>query len=253
MALFTDGPPNSIETLRQYDTAILDVAKTESIELDAKLRLAADEIGGEILNHLLAQGPRDPQARRAIGLTTVIVTAQMRRWHAFQTLAAVYRDAYNSQLNDRYQGKWNGYVVAAQEARRQTLDYGIALVQNPVPKAATPLLGATPGVLAAGIYYASIAWLNGQQQEGCPSDPTALETNDGSQLMVQAPAAPASVMAWNVYAGTAAAAMTLQNTTPLALETIWVMPASGLAAGRAPGDGQPPEMFVTRDRVIPRG
>lgn len=265
MALFTDGTPNSVEALRRYETAILDVATTEGIDLEVKLSLAADEVGDEVLGYLLAQGPRDPQAailggifgfyllRRTVGLTTVVVTPQMRRWHAFHTLAAVYRDAYNNQLNDRYQGKWQQYIAAAREARRQALDYGIALVQNPVAKAAAPLLSATPGILPGAVYYVSIAWVNGQGQEGCPSDPTTFQTGAGTQLTVQAPTATAGPMAWNVYAGTAADGLSLQNDTPLAAGTFWVMPASGLTAGRQPGDGQQADMFVTHDRVLPRG
>ncbi len=47
--------------------------------------------------------------RRAIGVSDVVVTRQMKRWHALHTLEIVYRDAFNNQLNDRYQAKFVEY------------------------------------------------------------------------------------------------------------------------------------------------
>ncbi len=35
----------------------------------------------------------------------VVVTPPLKLWHMFLSLEMVYRDAYNSQLNDRYAGK----------------------------------------------------------------------------------------------------------------------------------------------------
>ena len=35
----------------------------------------------------------------------VVVTPPLKLWHIFRTLEMVYRDAYNSQLNDRYAGQ----------------------------------------------------------------------------------------------------------------------------------------------------
>jgi hypothetical protein len=53
MALLTDGNPNDTEGLRVYETAILDVAHVETIDLDAKLGLATEEVSQEVLNILL--------------------------------------------------------------------------------------------------------------------------------------------------------------------------------------------------------
>ena len=44
MALLTDGNPNDTEGLRVFESAILDVAQVEAIDLDAKLCLATEEI-----------------------------------------------------------------------------------------------------------------------------------------------------------------------------------------------------------------
>ena len=99
MALLTDGSPNDTEALRVFETAILNVAHVETIDLDAKLGLATEEISQDVLDVLLdhtrAHDPRGKERRR-IGVADVVVTPQMKRWQALHTLAVVYRDAYNN-------------------------------------------------------------------------------------------------------------------------------------------------------------
>src|SRR6516164_5839448 len=101
MALFTDGDVSSIEDLRGYDTQLLDVANTEGIDVTRKLKLAQDEIAAEITAMLSRRAwfkaPLDPGR--------VVVTPPLKLWHMFLSLELVYRDAYRSQLNDRYAGK----------------------------------------------------------------------------------------------------------------------------------------------------
>ena len=53
--LLTDGLPNDTEALRVYESAVLDVANMESIDLVVKLRLALEEISEDILDILLSQ------------------------------------------------------------------------------------------------------------------------------------------------------------------------------------------------------
>ena len=48
MALYTDGPPSSIEDLSAQDSQLLDVASTEGIDLTKKLALAHEQAGIEI-------------------------------------------------------------------------------------------------------------------------------------------------------------------------------------------------------------
>src|SRR5262245_37075295 len=96
MALLTDGNPNDNGALRVYESAILDVAHTETIDLEAKLALATDEIAEDVIDVLLDHSRQDPEAtgRRALGVSDVVVTPQLRRWHAVHTLEIVYRDAF---------------------------------------------------------------------------------------------------------------------------------------------------------------
>lgn len=124
MALLTDGNPNDSEALRIYEAAILDVAKVESIDLDAKLCLATVEISQDVLDVLLGHTRAQYSLtqfpvggdRRKIGVSDVVVSQQMKRWHALHTMAVVYRDAYNNQLNDRFKNKWDEYRELARGA-----------------------------------------------------------------------------------------------------------------------------------------
>ena len=53
MMLFTDGSPASIDDLRRYDSSAESLAHDAGINLDAKLSVAAEEVGQEIFSFLL--------------------------------------------------------------------------------------------------------------------------------------------------------------------------------------------------------
>jgi len=252
MALLTDGNPNDTEALRVYEAAILDVAKVESIDLDAKLGLATVEISQDVLDvllgHALANGDR-----RKIGVSDVVVSPQMKRWHALHTLAVFYRDTYNNQLNDRYKNKWEEYRELARGAKERTLEYGIGLVAGPVPRAGTPVLGATAGALAGAIYYAQVSWVSATGQEGSASPATTFQTADNSSLTAATLNPPTIAAGWNVYLGLTVSTLMLQNSAPLAIGATFTLPGSGLVGGAVPSDGQAADMFVTGGRILRRG
>jgi hypothetical protein len=261
MALLTDGNPNDSEALRVYEAAILDMAHVESINLDAKLCLATEEISQDVLDVLLGhtraqysltQFPLGSD-RRKVGVSDVVVSPQMKRWHALHTLAVVYRDAYNNQLNDRYWNKWEEYRELARGAKERTLEFGIGLVAAPVPRAGAPALGATAGTLAGTIYYAQVSWVSVAGQEGSASPATTFQTTDNSLLTASVMNAPAVAAGWNVYLGLAISTLTLQNSVPLAMGATFTLPGSGLVNGLSPGDGQAADMFVTGGRILRRG
>lgn len=260
MALLTDGNPNDTEALRVYEAAIQDVAKVETIDLDAKLGLATVEISQDVLDILLGHTPApysltSPAGaeRRRIGVSDVVVSSQMKRWHALHTLAVVYRDAYNNQLNDRYKNKWEEYRELARGAKERTLEFGIGLVAAPVPRAGTPVLGETAGTLASTIYYAQVSWVSAAGQEGSASPATTFQTADNNALTVATVNAPAVAAGWNVYLGLAVSTLTLQNTAPLAIGATFTLPGSGLVSGLSAGDGQAADMFITGGRILRRG
>jgi hypothetical protein len=256
MALLTDGNPNTSEALRAYETAVLDVAHVEMIDLDAKLSLATDEISQDVLDVLVDHTwLHDLQAkvRRMMGVSDVVVTPQLRRWHALRTLDLLYRDAYNNQLNDRYRQKWDEYVKLSRDARERALRFGIGLVAEPVPRAVMPVFSVAPGLIPATTYYTRVSWVSTVGQEGSPSEVTTYQTVDGSLLVVQPVNPPAAATAWNVYLGQTDSTVTLQNSAPIAVGQTFTLPPTGLVTGKQPGDGQTPDMYVSGGRLLRRG
>lgn len=255
MALFTDGSPATIETLRRYESSVLDVAAAEGIDLDDKRSLAAEELGDELLGLLLLQNGGDPRGavRWRIGLSDIVVTPALRRWHAARTLSLVFRDAYHNQLNDRYQAKWTEYQMVERTARLETLAVGLGMVANPVSKASGPNLGTAAGSQPAATYVAQVTWVNITGQEGAPSDPVTLDVPAGSLLTVQAVNPPVTAVGWNAYVGIAGHPPMLQNGSPLVAGSVWTMWQEGVVPGPIAGDGQTADVLFQFHRELRRG
>jgi hypothetical protein len=254
MALFTDGPVSSIEDLTAQDSQLLDVASTEGIDVTGKLALAQEDVGVE-LTVLLGKLSFADQAfwmPAQPTLGAVVVTPALKRWHTYMALELVYRDAYNSQLNDRYAGKRDQFHQMAQGACEKLIQTGVGLTLHPVPRASTPQVIAIPGALADGTYFVSIAWVNASGEEGAGSVP-AVVTIAASTLQVQAGLPPENAISWNVYIGTDEASMVRQNESPLGTGEMWRQDGAPARAGSAPGTGQEPTYLKPLPRVIQRG
>src|SRR5580704_5992265 len=198
MALLSDGNPNDDEDLQAYETSILNVANVEGINLDVKLTLATEEITEVVLDVLLDHAwTLDPQTsiRRRIGVTDVVVSPQMTRWHAFHTLEMVYRDAFNNQLNDRYQAKWREYQRLSRNAEEDTMRFGIGLALTPIPQASQPTFVVALGTNPATIYYVQVSWVAANGEEGEPSSLTTYQTADSSNLALEMGTAPITATA----------------------------------------------------------
>jgi hypothetical protein len=243
MALFTDGPAASIEDLAAQDSQLLNVASAEGIDLTVKLGLAHEAIGLE-LEELLRRGS-------SFGLVNVVVTPALRLWHTYRTLESVYRDAYHSQLNDRYAGKRDQFRELSKWAYNRVIQAGVGIAPTPVPKASGLDLQPAAGALPDGTYYVSMAWVNAAGEEGACSGPAVIEVAGGA-FAAYPPAAPAEAAGWNVYAGTAPEWMARQNGQRLANGEPWVA-QSVTASGARPGNGQNPSLTQAIPRVLQRG
>ena len=255
MALLRDGNPNNTEDLRVFETEILRVAHVEAIDLDAKLRLAAGEVSYEVIDTLVDRAAaNDPRSasRRSIGVSDVVVTPQLRRWHALHTLKVVYRDSYNNQLNDRYRTKWKEYRDLSQEAREQTARFGIGIVTNPIPRGQVPVFSNVPGLRPSTIYYVQVSWLHSRGGEGSPSVLTTYQTPEGSEMAIGVENAPPDITGWNVYVGLSESSLTKQNSSVLTLAETFVVTPGELLVGETPGDGQAPDTYVVGGRTLRR-
>jgi len=249
MALFTDGPVSSVEDLKDQDTQLFDVASVEGIDVTKKLALAQDEVGVE-LEGLLC-GMTSVWATTGPSLKSVVITPPLKLWHTFRALELVYRDAYNSQLNDRYAGRRDEYREMAKWGRERLIQTGIGMVADPIPVAMAPGVSESGGTLTAGTYYVGISWASGRGQEGACSLPASISTSGGA-IVVTPGDAPSNAAGWHVYVGTAPDTMVRQNGAVLPLGSTWTLVAvasSGVAAGR----GQALEFVLEAARVIQRG
>lgn len=254
--LLTDGCPNTVEDLRAYESGILNVGSTELIDLKTKLSLAKEDIAESILDFLLEDGrSADPKSgtRRSVGVSDVVVTRHVKRWHALQTLAVVYRDALHNQLNTRYQHQYDEYQGLAREARGLALRFGIGVVSNPVPAADVAVLTAVAGTAAAETYYVRVSWLGASGQAGAPGVVTALQAADGTVPSVEVENPPAGATGFNVYAGVSVDTLYLQNPAPVEVGQPFVLPGPLVSAGPMPGEGQSPDVYVTGAHVLRRG
>ena len=259
MALFTDGAVASIEDLRGHDTQLLNVATVEGIDVTRKLALAQEELGIEVAG--LLDGVTSPAVYEVAGLLggltappairQVAVTPPLKLWHIFRTLEMFYADAYNSQLNDRYAGRRDEYHEMVKWAYGQVIQSGLGIVANPVARAATAAPLPSAGCLANGTYYVAVAWTNAAGEEGASSVPATI-TVSGSSFSVQT-TTPANVKGWNVYCGTSATTMTVQNPAILAPGQAWVQPNTLSTTGRLAGSGQTPTYRLPVPRTIQRG
>ncbi|HLH00342.1 MAG TPA: hypothetical protein VKX49_28815 [Bryobacteraceae bacterium] len=254
MALFNDGPISSEIDLQNYESGILGVASTEGIDLEGKMMLAQDEIASELMMFLLRRLPISDlrwNTRRARGTSDVVITAPLKQWHALKTLALVYRDSYNNQLNDRYLSKWNEYESLAKTSAETYLQIGVGLVSDPLPRPAVPLLLGVNGPGKAATYYVAVTWTNAAGDESSPSEVAVITTSDGQELAVTVVGPPANASGWNVFAGEAPSQLMLQNGSPIGFSDSWT--ACSIAAGRPPGPGQMPTWFCVDQKVIERG
>jgi hypothetical protein len=246
--LLTDTPVIAIEDLADHETAILETAAVEGINLTVKIGLATDEVGLQLQS-------RFPQLGLVnIQLNNVVVTPALRLWLIFHTLEIVYRDAYHNQLNDRYKAKWDEYKNLSSFASGLLFRIGIGTVVDPIPQAAHPQLSLVPGQLTPAKYFVQVAWRNSSGAEGRPSETTAIVVSSGSTLEVGVMNPPANAVAWNVYVGTSPDNLFLQNQAPLSPTDIWLAPDSGLlTSGPQPGVGQEPTFLSPGPRILLRG
>ena len=218
MPLITDGIINTTEELAAYENGILDLASTEAIDISQKMILAQDDIALQIALFLAGQGSEDPKAhlRRVMGCADVVATTPLKRWHALKSVALIYQDAFNNQLNDRYRAKWTTYEGLAQASGNRYLESGVGIVANPVPKAPAPICSTSISAPASDPYYVRVSWINNYGQEGAASDAAVVS----AAVPVEAPSAPAGISAWNIYAGMDPTEVFLQNAAPLGLADV---------------------------------
>lgn len=249
MALFVDGDLSSIDDLKRYESSILDVAGTQGIALDAKLEVAHRELKVSLLAFLAQR--RD--LGQAAELGNLMVTDALTQWHTLQTLSAVFRDAYNSQVNDRYAGKWKEYVKLAERTASLALDIGVGMTSNPVRRPSPPVCStAAGGGMAERTYFIQIAWSMANARSAL--SPVIAFSIPAAELAVAAAQdAPANAAGFHVFAGLTPETVRRQTASPVVLGSSWMESAAGLGVGLTDVPEQAPDYFIDRLRTWNRG
>ena len=259
MALFTDAEIITLADLLPFEASLVQVASAHGINVDTKISLATNAVSEKLLQLLRDTGMSDPQwlSRRVIGLSTVVVSPPLQRWLCFESLTRVFAEAYNLQLNTRFQGKWKEYQDESQFASDQTIQAGLGIVFKPLPKPQMPEVSVQQGSAPAESLLVQSSWVDSRGDESALSPVHGLVVNNLSSITVQmsegALEAPPAALGWNVYVGSGANQITLQNGNPLSIGSTWTLPASGIVDGEVGGNGQAPQCFVPVSRQIRRG
>jgi hypothetical protein len=254
MALFVDGPACTIDDLTDQDSGLLDVALDNGINITTKLRLAHEEVKTDLDLWLLKPRPALPMPWvPTLRIEQIVVTAPLKRWETMHALALVYRDAYFSQLVDRYQAKLQEYLRLTRNSHEDLVASGLALATDPVPRASLAVLTSTPAPQSGGTFYASVAWVNGAGQEGAASAASSITIADGNLMVVGAVNAPVNVAGFQVYAGTALNGLYLQNSVLLPVGVTYMYIPGQVAQGPLPGFGQKPDFVRPLARTLLRG
>ncbi|MDQ2777362.1 MAG: hypothetical protein M3Y57_20955, partial [Acidobacteriota bacterium] len=171
MALFTDASVVTLDDLQTFETSLTQVASSHGINVDTKINLSLSGIGDKLMLWLLSVSGSDPQwlNRRLLGLSTVVVTPTLRRWICFDSLSRFYAEAYNVQLNTRFQGKWTEYQNEATNAERMVFMSGLGVVFQALPKPAMPLVSIEDGTAPAQSIFVQTAWIDAMGNESALS------------------------------------------------------------------------------------
>jgi len=259
MALFTDAAVVTLDDLLQFETSLVQIASSHGINVETKIRLARDAISDKLLLWLLRAGASDPQYlnRRFLGLSTIVVTPSLQRWLCFESLSRVFAEAYNVQLNTRFQGKWTEYQQEASQAAKLAFMSGLGIVYNPLPKPAMPLVSVQDGSAPPLAIFIETAWVDRHGNEGATSPVNGVILGGASGVAVEmaegAVNIPKAAVGWNAYAGTDEDDLTRQNNAPLSIGSTWQLPNTGFVDGSEALGGQQPNYYIILPRISQRG
>lgn len=259
MSLFTDADVVSLDDLLQYEASLVEIASTHGINVQTKINLALSSIADRVMLWLMKVGASDPQwvTRRVIGLSTVVVTPPVEKWICFDALSRFFAEAYNVQLNTRFQAKWQEYQQLAKDSVNMVFDTGVGIVYSPLPQPAMPLVSVETGTAPASSFFVQAAWVDARGAEGALSPVNGIIVPDQSSIAVGMAEgllnAPTAAVGWNVYVSSTATGLTKQNLAVMQLGSTWQMPNSGLIEGALPIGGQKPDYHIWLSRQIQRG
>ena len=196
-------------------------------------------------------------SRQLLGLSTVVITEPLRRWIVFESLSRIFAEAFNLQLNTRFQGKWKEYQNEAKSAAEFCFQSGIGIVFSALREPALPLVSVSNRFSESGCLVRA-NHVGGRQ--GCRERTESSKRTD-SYCWFQHfgrdgrrfSHAPAAAVGWNLYIAVDQSVPTRQTIVPSEIGSTWQLPAGGIVIGSALGQGQMPNFYIRTSKQILRG
>lgn len=218
----------------------------------------------------------------------------LSRWALYVALKLFYRAASNRKLTDRMTTKLERAIADSSDAWGRVKGIGLGYVYAPLPcpgavreygagvfapSAVTAVTGGSSAATAS--YYVAVTWIDGSSYvssaargnaESGPSAMLSVAVLTGKTIAVSVAgvippsgaAAPApqagraiarrTATGWNVYVGTSADRMYLQNGAPIPVATLsYTLAGNPVLSGAELWPGQVPDATFQVDSVVSRG
>ncbi len=215
MALLRDQPISCLTDWMAYDSKLSILSAQESTSIEAKSRLAQNEIETQITSFVLRHSGLSESAARQLP-AKVTVTEALQRWHSMLTLSLFYADLASLQNSTLHRDQSRYYEMKTDAAKDQLFDTGLGIVNFPVPQPPVPAVRSVPASNVSRILRARIRFVDIDGVVGAPSNEFLLDMSAGQQLTVSLPALPPRVAGWLLFAGDSPDALRLSTSTPVA-------------------------------------
>lgn len=245
MALLKDQPISCLTEWMAYDSKLSILSEQESTSIEAKSRLAQNEIETQVTSFLLRQSGLSENASRQL-MDKVVVTEPLSRWHSLLTLSLFYVDLASLQNSTLHRDQSRYYEAKAEAARDQLFETGLGIVNQPIPKAPLPLVVTSAGSNPQRFLRARVRYVDVDGSLGAVSTEFLLDMTDGESIQISMDSFPTRVTGWLLYLGETSESLVLATPAPLASGAVFTITPAVPAINASPlnKEAQSPDRFI---------
>ncbi len=214
MALLKDQPISCLAEWMAYDSKLSILSEQESTSIEAKSRLAQNEIETQVTSFLLRHSGLSENAARQ-SLDKVVVTEALSRWHSMLTLSLFYIDLASLQNSTLHRDQSRFFEGKAEAAKDQLFETGLGIVNQPIPKAPLPFVVSVPGAGTPRILRGRIRFQDLDGALGTPSSEFVLDMSAGESNELSVDTLPPRVTGWLLYLGDSTEPLFKSTSTPI--------------------------------------
>ncbi len=214
MALLKDQPISCLAEWMAYDSKLSILSEQESTSIEAKSRLAQNEIETQVTSFLLRHSGLSENAARQ-SLDKVVVTEALSRWHSMLTLSLFYIDLASLQNSTLHRDQSQCFDLKAKAAMDQLFETGLGIVNLPIPKAPIPFIVSNPGTGEPRILRGRIRFQDVDGALGAPSSEFVLDMSSGESMELSVENLPSRVAGWLLYLGESSEPLYKSMPTPI--------------------------------------